>query len=210
MARRVTWCALSRTPGRVFPSIPKNLRAIWRATLSELLNDPESASALVTLGEGEWKKSLDGRAIAGQTIELYRSLSVTPSADKRSESNETAAATRGTPARHDRGRFAGDRRRKIRGQTYCRRHGARGSRYFYRWPRCHCRGAAVSPESSKTWTERPYAAIRKRSLVRRFSGDANWADIWYTIHAWVDHWETWRRDLLKRIEAEYRHCRSII
>ncbi len=24
----------------------------------------------------------------------------------------------------------------------------------------------------------------------------------YTIHAWVDHWETWRRDLLKRIQAE--------
>lgn len=23
----------------------------------------------------------------------------------------------------------------------------------------------------------------------------------YTIHAWVDHWETWRRDLLKRIAA---------
>ena len=24
----------------------------------------------------------------------------------------------------------------------------------------------------------------------------------YTIHAWVDHWETWRRDLLKRIQAD--------
>jgi starch synthase (maltosyl-transferring) len=24
----------------------------------------------------------------------------------------------------------------------------------------------------------------------------------YTIHAWVDHWETWRRDMLKRIAAE--------
>jgi starch synthase (maltosyl-transferring) len=24
----------------------------------------------------------------------------------------------------------------------------------------------------------------------------------YTIHAWVDHWETWRRDMLKRIAAD--------
>src|SRR4051794_4816085 len=24
----------------------------------------------------------------------------------------------------------------------------------------------------------------------------------YTVHAWVDHWETWRRDLSKRIAAD--------
>ncbi len=24
----------------------------------------------------------------------------------------------------------------------------------------------------------------------------------YTVHAWIDHWETWRRDLLKRIQAD--------
>jgi len=55
-------------------------------------------------------------------------------------------------------------------------------------------------EQTQTWTEQPM-----RPLVNdRWFGEFPVTELGryrYTIHAWVDHWETWRRDLLKRIQA---------
>jgi starch synthase (maltosyl-transferring) len=59
---------------------------------------------------------------------------------------------------------------------------------------------AYRHESSSTWQEQ-----RMRALVNdRWTGDFRVSQLGryrYTIHGWVDHWETWRRDLLKRIQA---------
>ncbi len=55
-------------------------------------------------------------------------------------------------------------------------------------------------ESERNWRE-----VRLRALVNdRWRGVFSVTDFGryrYTIHAWVDHWETWLRDLRKRIEA---------
>ncbi|HLJ45970.1 MAG TPA: alpha-1,4-glucan--maltose-1-phosphate maltosyltransferase [Bryobacteraceae bacterium] len=55
-------------------------------------------------------------------------------------------------------------------------------------------------EASADWTEK-----RMRPGVNdRWAGDFSVPDVGryvFTIRAWVDHFETWRRDLLKRIEA---------
>jgi starch synthase (maltosyl-transferring) len=56
-------------------------------------------------------------------------------------------------------------------------------------------------EDQPEWQERPMHAL----VNDRWSGDfpvSRLGRYRYTIHAWVDHWETWRRDLLKRIQAE--------
>ncbi len=56
------------------------------------------------------------------------------------------------------------------------------------------------PEKSKSWTETPMRLFDND----RWFGEFPVSELGryrYTIHAWVDHWETWRRDLLKRIEA---------
>ncbi len=56
------------------------------------------------------------------------------------------------------------------------------------------------PETSKTWIERPMRAL----VNDRWAGDFLVTQLGryrYTIHAWVDHWLTWRHDLLKRIQA---------
>ena len=56
------------------------------------------------------------------------------------------------------------------------------------------------PENSESWVESPM-----RPLVNdRWAGDFQVTQLGpyrYTIHAWVDHWETWRHDLQKRIDA---------
>ena len=56
------------------------------------------------------------------------------------------------------------------------------------------------PETSSEWTE-----TRMRALVNdRWTAEFPVQELGryrYTIHAWIDHWETWRRDLAKRIHA---------
>ena len=56
-------------------------------------------------------------------------------------------------------------------------------------------------ENSPDWIERPMQAL----VNDRWFGEFPVTELGryrYTIHAWVDHWETWRRDLTKRIAAE--------
>ena len=55
-------------------------------------------------------------------------------------------------------------------------------------------------EKTETWTE---TAMRPVVNDRWFGAFpvTELGRYRFTIHAWVDHWETWRRDLLKRIEA---------
>ena len=55
-------------------------------------------------------------------------------------------------------------------------------------------------ENETSWQERPMHAL----VNDRWAGDFQVTELGryhYTIHGWVDHWETWRRDLLKRISA---------
>lgn len=55
-------------------------------------------------------------------------------------------------------------------------------------------------EATAGWEERPMRPI----VNDRWWGDFPVSELgryYYTIRAWVDHWETWRRDLLKRIQA---------
>lgn len=56
-------------------------------------------------------------------------------------------------------------------------------------------------ESAAEWNERPLRAL----VNDRWTGDFSVTELGryrYTILAWVDHWETWLRDLRKRIQAE--------
>lgn len=57
-----------------------------------------------------------------------------------------------------------------------------------------------SKHESSDWSEQ-----RMRADVNdRWCGDFFVSELgryFFTIHAWVDHFETWRRDLLKRIQA---------
>lgn len=70
-------------------------------------------------------------------------------------------------------------------------------------------------EDSALWTERPMQPL----VNDRWTGDFPVTKIGryrYTIRAWVDHWETWRRDLKKRIDAgtdthiDYRMGASLV
>jgi starch synthase (maltosyl-transferring) len=56
-------------------------------------------------------------------------------------------------------------------------------------------------ESEQTWQEAPLTFFDND----RWTGSFDVVELGvyrFTVHAWVDHWETWRRDLLKRIKAE--------
>ena len=56
-------------------------------------------------------------------------------------------------------------------------------------------------DSAAEWKERPLRAL----VNDRWTGDFSVTELGryrYTILAWVDHWETWLRDLRKRIQAE--------
>ncbi len=56
------------------------------------------------------------------------------------------------------------------------------------------------PERSEEWSERPMAPI----VNDRWFGEFTVTEpgrYRFTIHAWVDHFETWRKDLVKRIQA---------
>ncbi|HEY7305854.1 MAG TPA: alpha-1,4-glucan--maltose-1-phosphate maltosyltransferase [Bryobacteraceae bacterium] len=56
------------------------------------------------------------------------------------------------------------------------------------------------PEDSQSWNESPMQAL----VNDRWAGSFKVTQLGryrYTIHAWVDHWETWRHDLQKRIDA---------
>jgi len=56
------------------------------------------------------------------------------------------------------------------------------------------------PENATEWQERRMTAL----VNDRWFGEFPVTELGryrFTIHAWVDHWETWRRDLLKRIAA---------
>ncbi len=53
---------------------------------------------------------------------------------------------------------------------------------------------------AESWQEQRMTAL----VNDRWFGEFTVSDLGryrYTIQAWVDHWETWRRDLLKRIQA---------
>jgi starch synthase (maltosyl-transferring) len=55
-------------------------------------------------------------------------------------------------------------------------------------------------DNAKAWNEQPMRAL----VNDRWFGEFTVAELGryrYTLHAWVDHWETWRRDLSKRIQA---------
>jgi starch synthase (maltosyl-transferring) len=55
-------------------------------------------------------------------------------------------------------------------------------------------------ESRQDWAEAPMKAL----VNDRWTGDFPVTELGryrYTLQAWVDHWETWRRDLKKRIDA---------
>lgn len=56
-------------------------------------------------------------------------------------------------------------------------------------------------EDMQGWQESPMQAL----VNDRWAGEFTVQQLGryrFTIHAWVDHWETWRHDLLKRIEAK--------
>ncbi len=56
-------------------------------------------------------------------------------------------------------------------------------------------------EHEKDWRERPLKPL----VNDRWTGDFAVTELGryrFTVHAWVDHWETWLRDLRKRIQAE--------
>ncbi len=55
-------------------------------------------------------------------------------------------------------------------------------------------------EDADTWNERPMQALVNDRWFAEFPV-TELGRYRYTIHAWVDHWETWRRDLQKRITA---------
>ncbi len=56
------------------------------------------------------------------------------------------------------------------------------------------------PENTDAWSEKPMHALVNDRWFGEFSV-SQLGRYRYTIHAWVDHWETWRRDLRKRIQA---------
>ncbi|HZQ54535.1 MAG TPA: alpha-1,4-glucan--maltose-1-phosphate maltosyltransferase [Bryobacteraceae bacterium] len=56
-------------------------------------------------------------------------------------------------------------------------------------------------EDEPDWQERPMHALVNDRWAGAFPV-LRLGRYRYTIHGWVDHWETWRRDLLKRIQAE--------
>ncbi|MFL6465042.1 MAG: maltotransferase domain-containing protein [Bryobacteraceae bacterium] len=56
-------------------------------------------------------------------------------------------------------------------------------------------------ENSPDWNERPMQALVNDRWFGEFPVE-QLGRYRYTIHAWVDHWETWRRDLQKRIAAD--------
>lgn len=56
-------------------------------------------------------------------------------------------------------------------------------------------------EDSPDWNERPMQALVNDRWFGEFPVE-QLGRYRYTIHAWVDHWETWRRDLQKRIAAD--------
>ena len=56
-------------------------------------------------------------------------------------------------------------------------------------------------ENSTGWIERPMQALVNDRWFGEFPVE-QLGRYRYTIHAWVDHWETWRRDLGKRIAAD--------
>ncbi|MBV9082145.1 MAG: alpha-1,4-glucan--maltose-1-phosphate maltosyltransferase, partial [Acidobacteriaceae bacterium] len=56
-------------------------------------------------------------------------------------------------------------------------------------------------EQDREWREAPMQALVNDRWFGTFRVEAL-GRYRYTIHAWVDHWETWRRDLQKRIAAD--------
>lgn len=57
------------------------------------------------------------------------------------------------------------------------------------------------PERSDTWTEQPMQAMVNDRWFAEFTV-TEVGRYRYSVRAWVDHFETWRRDLLKRIQAD--------
>jgi len=54
-------------------------------------------------------------------------------------------------------------------------------------------------ESSASWNETPMQALVNDRWFAEFPV-SELGRYRYTVHAWVDHWETWRRDLLKPLQ----------
>lgn len=55
-------------------------------------------------------------------------------------------------------------------------------------------------EKAQSWIETPMTALVNDRWYAEFAV-TELGRYRYTLQAWVDHWETWRRDLLKRIQA---------
>ena len=55
--------------------------------------------------------------------------------------------------------------------------------------------------SSEIWTELPMAPLSNDRWRAAFIA-SQLGRYQFTVTAWVDHWKTWRRDLLKRIDAD--------
>jgi len=56
------------------------------------------------------------------------------------------------------------------------------------------------PEADQSWSESPMHLLVNDRWVGEFKV-TQLGRYRYTIHAWVDHWETWRHELQKRIDA---------
>ncbi len=56
-------------------------------------------------------------------------------------------------------------------------------------------------DKTSEWTEKPMTALVNDRWFCEFKV-SELGRYRFTIHAWIDHWETWRRDLLKRIAAD--------
>ena len=80
--------------------------------------------------------------------------------------------------------------------------GAGRSGHLHRRPRLHLRLAALRTVKDPTTGPR----VPMRALVNdRWTANFRVSELGryrFTVQAWVDHLETWRRDLLKRIKAE--------
>ncbi len=56
-------------------------------------------------------------------------------------------------------------------------------------------------QKAEAWSEQPMQPVVNDRWFAEFPV-SEIGRYHYTVHAWVDHFETWRRDLLKRIQAQ--------
>ena len=124
-----------------------------------------------------------------------------PSHGRASSAARRAADPRGPRARRHRGRVPDRGRGPLPDQAHRRRASARARPRVQRRPR-HRRVLAAC---TGTRTTRPGSSSRsRRSATTSSSGSFRVSRLGlhlYTVHAWLDRFGSWRRDLEKRIEA---------